>query len=445
MKIHSKKILLLAFLITAGSSMAQTKELSMTQALQLAAKGNRVLQMQLLENRKAAEAVKEATSYLLPTVGLNSSYNIYAERPVIYLRNQATTPKVNDIPFGGRFAFDGTVTASYPILNPVIRSSIKLAGINEAITKEEVNSTEEQLVLSIGQVYLAIIYHKEEKHLLEQSLLRNMRALKDSRSLFLQGKNLKTDTLSNFISVQNLQAAISALDNNIQVYALQLKQVMGMEEEVQLVFTDSINTESLQSPFSVPRDVFSIALENRKDIKIHSLKINETKELVVEIKATFKPQLVAIAQYQLQSQADNFRMKDYRLPRTSFTGVRLSIPIYSGGRLKHKEAQAVLGIKQSELALTELKTKVETELVSINSNLQEAHKQWEIQMQNVAAAEISYAMMNDRYRHGLSTRLELSDAELVLTKAKLNNLQSIYSIKILELQLKKAMGVLQLN
>ena len=88
---------------------------------------------------------------------------------------------------------------------------------------------------------------------------------------------------------------------------------------------------------------------------------------------------------------------------------------------------------------------METELVSINSNLQEAHKQWEIQMQNVAAAEISYAMMNDRYRHGLSTRLELSDAELVLTKAKLNNLQSIYSIKILELQLKKAMGVLQLN
>lgn len=95
--------------------------------------------------------------------------------------------------------------------------------------------------------------------------------------------------------------------------------------------------------------------------------------------------------------------------------------------------------------MTELKTKIETELVSINSNLQEAYKQWAIQQQNVDAAEISYSMMNDRYRYGMGTRLELSDAELALTKAKLNNLQSVYNIKILELQFKKAMGVLQLN
>lgn len=444
-KYFQKLLVLLLFMIIANNIMAQTKELSLAQALQIAAKGNRVLQMQILENRKAAEVVKEAKSCLLPTVNLTSSYNIYAERPVIYLRNEATTPKVNDVQFGGRFAFDGAVTMSYPILNSAVRSSIKLAGNNEAITNEKMKITEEQLALSISQLYLTIIYHKEEKQLLEQSLLRNRRALKDSRSLFLQGKNLKTDTLSNFISVQNLLAAISALDNNIQVYSLQLKQLMGMEEVVPFVFTDSINTESLKSLFPVAGAGLSIALNNRKDIKIQSLQIDETKEQLKGIKASFKPQLAVIAQYQLQSQADNFRMKDYALPRTSYAGVRLSIPLYSGGRLKYKTAQTELGIQQSELALTELKTNLETELVSINSNLQESYNQWEIQQQNVDAAEISYNMMNDRYRYGMGTRLELSDAELALTKAKLNNLQLVYSIKILVLQLKKAMGILQLN
>ncbi|TXI35036.1 MAG: TolC family protein, partial [Niabella sp.] len=337
MKKYFQKLWMLPLFIIIGNNiMAQTKELSLDQALQIAAKGNRVLQIQMLENRNAAEVVKEAKSYLLPTVNLTSSYNIYAERPVIYLRNEATTPKVNDVQFGGRFAFDAAITASYPILNPVVRSSIKLAGINEAITKEEMKSTVEQLALSIGQLYLAIIYHKEEKHLLEQSLVRNQRALKDSRSLFLQGKNLKTDTLSNFISVQNLYAAISTLDNNIQVYELQLKQLMGMEEAVQFIYTDSINTGSLENLFPVTGAGLSIALNNRKDIKIQSLQIDETKEQLKGIKASFKPQLAVIAQYQLQSQADNFRMKDYRLPRTSYAGVRLSIPLYSGGRLKHK-------------------------------------------------------------------------------------------------------------
>ncbi len=88
---------------------------------------------------------------------------------------------------------------------------------------------------------------------------------------------------------------------------------------------------------------------------------------------------------------------------------------------------------------------MQTELVTYSSNLQEAYNQWEIQQQNVTAAEISYSMMNDLYHYGLGTRLEFNDAELALTKAKLNNLQAVYTIKIFELQLKKSMGILQLN
>jgi outer membrane protein len=446
MKKYFQKLLILPLLIiTTSSIMAQSLELSLEQALHLASKGNRLLQMRGLEKRKAAEVVKEAKSYLLPTVGLQSSYTIYGERPVIFLRNETTTSKVNDVRFGGRFAFDGIVSASYPILNAATHSSIRIAGINEAITKEEMKNTEEELALNIGQLYLTIIYHKEEKHLLQQSLLRNQRALQDSRSLFLQGKNLKTDTLSNFISVQNLQATISALDNNIQVYSLQLKQLMGMEEAVQFVYTDGINTGSFQRLSLETGAGLSIAMDNRKDIKMHTLQIDETKEQLIGVQAAYKPQLSVVAQYQMQSQADNIRLKNYGLPRTSFAGVRLSIPLYSGNRLKYKTAQTELGIKQTELALAELKSKVEMELVSISANLQEAYNQWEIQQQSVDAAQVSYTMMNDRYRYGMGTRLELSDAELALTRAKLNKLQSVYNIKLLELQMKKTMGVLQLN
>jgi len=101
-------------------------------------------------------------------------------------------------------------------------------------------------------------------------------------------------------------------------------------------------------------------------------------------------------------------------------------------------------LKENE-SWAELRNRVQTELVTYSSNLQEAYNQWEIQQQNVAAAEINYSIMNDRYRYGLGTRLELNDAKLALTKAKLNNLQAVYNIKIFELQLKKSMGILQLK
>ncbi|MGB4845334.1 MAG: TolC family protein [Ferruginibacter sp.] len=446
MKKFFKILFLLPLSVTLADSVsAQSRELSLADALQIASTGNRNLQIRLLEERKAEEKIKETKSFLRPSVDLNSSYNVFAGRPVIYLRNDAASPKVNDVKYGGSFAFAGAVTASYPLLNHAVKSNVKLASINSAIQKQETKNTEEELALEISQLYLSIVYHKEERIQLEQSLLRNERALKDSRSLFLQGKNLKTDTLSNFISVQNLKAGISALDNTINVYTQQLKQLMGVEGAINFIFTDSIHTQSLESNYLISSSGFSVAMDNRKDVKIKSLQIEENKEQLQGIKASFKPQLALVAQYQVQSQADNFKFGEYRLPRSSYAGVQLNIPIYSGGRLKNKTAQSTLAIQQNELALAELKNRVQTELVTYSSNLREAYNQWEIQQQNVSAAEINYSMMNDRYRYGLGTRLELNDAELALTKAKLNNLQAVYTIKIFELQLKKAMGILQLN
>ncbi len=57
---------------------------------------------------------------------------------------------------------------------------------------------------------------------------------------------------------------------------------------------------------------------------------------------------------------------------------------------------------------------------------------------------LSYNMISDRYQNGLSSRLELSDAELALTEAKMNEMNSIYRVKITKLKLDKALGVLQL-
>ncbi len=442
MKQYFQKLWILpALVLSAASIKAQVKELSLQEALQIASKGNRQLQVKWLESEKAATAVKEAKSFLLPTVTANGAYTIYGERPVIYLRNENGSPKVNDVKFGGRFAFDGYVMGSYSLLNPVTKSNIRVAGINEQISKQEIKNTEENLALNIAQLYLTVLMNKEQQKVLEQSLLRNERALKDSRSLFLQGKSLKTDTLSNYISVQNLHASISALENNVGVLSVQLKQLMGMEDSVQLAFTDSLTLT--EQGFTVTSAGLSVALDNRKDVKIQSLRIDQSKEMLFNAKAGFKPQLTAIAQYQVQNQSDNFWSGS--IPRSSFAGVRLTVPIYSGNRLKYKSTQSQLSIKQNEIALADLKNSIQAELVSLNANLKEAYDQWNIQQQSVEAAQINYTMMNDRYRYGLGNRLELTDAELALTKAKLDQLQAVFSIRLIELQLKKAMGILQLN
>ena len=61
--------------------------ISMQDAFIIASKGNRPLMIESIRLRKADEAIRESRSYLLPSVSANASYNVYGERPVIYLRN----------------------------------------------------------------------------------------------------------------------------------------------------------------------------------------------------------------------------------------------------------------------------------------------------------------------------------------------------------------------
>jgi outer membrane protein TolC len=369
---------------------------------------------------------------------------IYTERPVIYLRNENASPKLNDVKFGGRFGWDAAINAAYPVLNPVNQSNLRIAGIAEQISQQELTHASENLALSVAQVYLTVLLQQSQQQLLLQSLERNERALNDARSLFLQGKGLKTDTLSTYISVQQLKASLAALDNSKLVLLVQLKQLMGLEQDsAALVLTDSLD---IMDPLSrMAEGGLAQALQNRKDLKWQVLQQELAKEELVKVQAGYKPQLAAIAQYQVQNQSDNLNPWNGGIPRSSFAGLRLSIPIYSGNKLKYQAAQSKLSIQQAALAVEDLKSSIQTELVSLQANLKAAYDQWQIQQQNVEAAQINYTMMNDRYRNGLGSRLELTDAELALTRSRMEYIQSVYAINLVELQLKKAMGLLTLQ
>lgn len=431
--------------ISSSGVYAQLQQMSLKDVLQVTAAGNRQLQIRLLELKRSEELVKEAKSFLLPTVQFNSSYLAFTERPVIYLRDENATPKASDTKYGGRLAFDANVTAVYGLTNPLVKNQVKNVQLQQKTDVHNKKMLEEQLAFEVSQLYYTVLFYEQQKQVLLQSRVRNEKALTDARNLYLQGKNLKTDTLSHYIAVQNINLAVSSLENQIQVALMQMKQLMGVELSMELLLTDSLAVQEEVAYQTISSSAMEIAKNHRPDVQIAQLQIQQTKIQMERVKAMYKPQLQVFAQYQLQSQADDYRFKYYGLPRTSFAGVRFHVPIYSGNRMKYQSAAVSISIKQQELALADLTRKVETTVASLSSRLQDEIKQWFIQKRNVDAAFISYQMIDERYRAGLGSRLELADAELVLTKAKLENTRLQYSVKLLTMDLQKALGILKLT
>jgi len=427
---------------------AQKKTLSLTDALEMAEQGNKALQVQVLEEINAKEKTREAKGVLLPTISANLGYSYYFDRQVIFMPGSfaGTNKPVQDIAVGGKNIYNGFVSLHQPIFSPAASQLTKASKINEKIEYEKTADLKSQVALQVSTRYLDILMRNSQLGLLDQSLQRNIKALQDSRALLAQGKSLKADTLRSFIAVENLKSSISYLKNNVEVSGIELKRLIGLDDGSELELTDdlALGLEANKSEFHQVDEAFKIAEANRKDLNIQKLSIDLQQKKLKATQALLLPQLSLIGQYQIQAQADDMKFGEYSLPKTSFLGLQLTVPIFNGYRTQSQISQAKIKAAQEDIRLNDLKDKVKTELATIISKWKEANTQMDIQETTVQSAELNHHMMEDRFKNGLGSRLELTDAELALTQAKINYLNAVYNLRMLHVGLQNALGLLSL-
>ncbi|OYD42677.1 TolC family protein [Sphingobacterium cellulitidis] len=438
----------LLFMVYSIPLQAQKKMLSLKDALEMAKDGNKALQVQVLEERHSTEMTREAKRGFLPEISGNIAYSHYFDRQTIFLPGSfaGTSKPVQEVAVGGKNAFNGFLALHQPIIAPVIPRMAKAAILNEKIQSEKTANFKSQIALQVSSGYLNLLMMARQLDLLEQSLNRNIKALGDSRSLLAQGRALKSDTLRSFIAVKNLKSSVSYLKSNIDVSEIELKRLIGLEESVEIELTDNLDldTPTFQSDFYTVDEALNIAEANRKDLNIQKLIIGLQKKKQEAVQAELLPRLSLIGQYQVQAQADDMKFDQYAWPRTSFLGVQLTVPIFNGNRTKSRITQANIRTEHERIRLEDLKDKVNTELATIISKWKEAVNQLDIQETTVKSAELNYEMMNDRFENGLGSRLELTDAELALTQARINSLQAKYNLRLLHIELQYALGLLNL-
>lgn len=440
--------MLFLLLLSGFSSQGQiVKSISLPEALLMAAKGNRQLQVQALEEMRQKEVTREIGSRLLPDISAGGNYLYYFNRQVIFLPGSftGTEKPVQDVTVGGKHAFSGLISASQPLLDETARRQKKAALYDERVQQEKTESLESRLGEQISVAYLDMLLLQSQMGLQQQSLSRNEKALDDARRLFLQGRGLKADTLRAFIAVENLRALISYLENNLEVSGIQLKRLIGMDDKEAIALSDSLSIGTADAITYNPVQALETALEQRDDIAMQQLAMDKSNVALAIARAGRLPRIAAVGHYQLQAQADNLRPGHYVWPPTSFLGMQATVPVFSGNRTRAQIRQAAIRVKQEAIGLDDLRQSVKSELASLLMQWKEAGKQLDIHKRTVDLAAVSYSMMDDRYRNGLGTRLELTDTELALTQAKVNYLLAVYRYKVIQVQLRRAQGLLKLQ
>lgn len=117
--------------------------------------------------------------------------------------------------------------------------------------------------------------------------------------------------------------------------------------------------------------------------------------------------------------------------RTNWTfGAIAEVPILTGGRLRGAEAVA-----RADLAQAEAELELTRQLATVDSRaaieeLDAARAAWEASAGTVEQAARAYEIAELRYREGVSTQLELSDARLLFEQAQANRARASRDLQV---------------
>ncbi len=289
------------------------------------------------------------------------------------------------------------------------------------------------------KAYLEALITNEQLRLVQQSIARNEQALKDSRSLLAQGRASRVDTLRAYVTIENLRPEIIRLTNGVEIAKTLLKTTIGIDQTEPVDLLDSLKYDGTIPPLS-NEDALAEALKSRPEVNRLVLTEKLSNEQIKIESSEYLPRLSAIGQVQTQSQANDFRFGNYQWPVSSYVGLQLSAPIFSGFRTAARVQQARITKLQTEKQLENVRELIQAEVKVALSKVEESRRRIEVQTQTVSTAELSYRITRDRWKQGISSRLDLADAEFSLSESKSNYLQAVYDYLNASVDLDKALG-----
>jgi outer membrane protein len=157
-------------------------------------------------------------------------------------------------------------------------------------------------------------------------------------------------------------------------------------------------------------------------------------EDIAVARAARKPSVSLRSDYGLVDYPDSVpNFTDWRQNWT--VGVGLSLPIFDGGRIKANEALARAAADEARATLRLTEELDALDRASSASDLAAALAEWEASGSTIQQAERAYEIAELRYREGLSTQLELSDARLQLAQSQVTRAEAARSLQVRRIRL----------
>jgi outer membrane protein TolC len=430
-----KQTIIITLLLFVGFANAQEKEkyaFTLDQAIEHAQQNNYKAINASRDIESAKQKKWETTASGLPQINgtVNYQNNFVLQKSVVPAEFFGGNPgEFQEVEFGtkhnmtangslSQLIFDG----SYIVALQASKTYLQYYQNNKIKTDNEIR---EMVTNYYGNVLLA----KESIAILEKNKATLEKNLFDTQETYKNGLIEEESVEQLQITLASINSSLSNTNRLVDISTKMLKIALGLDIDDSLQLTDQLDDLTIKKvDLSFGNESFEV--KNNIDYQIAE-NFKEQRRLEYKLqKAAYLPTLSASANFGYNSFSNEFTFfnQDQKWFNFSYLGVNLNVPIFSSFGKRAKNQQAQIAYEQAQTQLTEAEQMLKLQYETAKSDYEYSIEQYATSKSNLKLAERIENKQQIKFKEGLSTSFEFSEAQRQLYAAQQSYLQSMIDV-----------------
>lgn len=451
--IQLKKYVLLFVVIAYSSAKAQeatNSNFSLQQSIDFAIKNSPSHLNAELDQQNAEYRRKEIAGLGLPQITASADFKNYIEIPTSLFPESAFNPFAGPddylaVKFGLKYNATAGVSASQLLFSSDYIFGLKASKEFINLSRISVTRSKADLVAQVSKAYYNVIINRDRIKLLEANVIKLKKIYDDTKAFNKQG-------FAELIDVERLEVQYNNLltekDKTIKLIGLSetmLKFQMGYKLSDPIVLTDSLNVSTNFEELNVSK----IDISQRPDYLLLQAQQNLLALDVKRLKWGYLPTLAAYGSYQYNTQRATTNIFEVDTSNAmkqwypvGVVGITLNLNIFDGLQRHNKIQQAKISAlkNQNSLKMVQQAGELEATVAAISYN--NAYSTLLIQKKNMDMASHVYDVVQEKFKQGVGSNIEIINAETSLKEAQTNYYNAVYDMLVYKIDYQKAIGTL---
>lgn len=419
-------LIVITLISSIGVSQAQQR-LSLSEAMEYAAKNRYDAQANRIDIDIAENGVNQARNEWIPEITANGKVLYNARLQTMIFDNG------QEFLMGTKNLTTFSLELNQPIYKPGLSTDIK---INKAVLSrqgEVLYQKENYIKTHVVEAYLNVILHGQQLELSRVSTERHKSYFDLAKDKMELGTILESEFLQTQTDYENARIDLQKMQQTYDLAIKALKYHLNLPDTETLILTDSLSVLLNNNPMQA----WNVSIEDRPELRQLYFSQQENDLRLKKSSRTWIPTISLIANHTTEFQASNFNYsKQFWFPY-NYVGIKASSPFSNLVKLGANRREYILKSSQLAMQYNQKKDEISYEIDKCNTQLLNATKNIRATTHTLNLSKELYYRKLSVYRLGTITYSALLDAESSVNTAEQNYITAVYDYLIAYYNYKK--------